>query len=144
MAIAVYEEHYSFKHGLINNVDTKAKCRHLKKLTCKGALRQVFIRVYRLTVTLVFSTQLCELLLLPFSLVQLSPPPPSLCESVYTYTVCKGKGYGVLGLRQISTCRKVPLQVNFFSWRHFALPSMRLIFLWLPVKKKDQSENAAV
>jgi hypothetical protein len=28
------------------NVDTKAKCRHLKKLTCKGTLRQVFIRVY--------------------------------------------------------------------------------------------------
>jgi hypothetical protein len=24
-------------------------------------------------------------------------------------------------LRQINTCRKVPLQVNFFRWRHFAL-----------------------
>jgi len=70
---------------------------------------------------LVFSTQLCELLpLLPFSLVQLSPPsPPFLFESVYTvlYT-CKqgvtwrGGGYGVLGLRQINTCRKVPLLVN--------------------------------
>jgi hypothetical protein len=23
-------------HGLINNIDTKAKCRHLKILTCKG------------------------------------------------------------------------------------------------------------
>jgi hypothetical protein len=47
------------------NVDTKAKCRHLKKLTCKGTLRQVFRRVYRLeiqSVMLVFSTQLCELL----------------------------------------------------------------------------------
>jgi hypothetical protein len=32
-------------HGLINYVDTKAKCRHLKKLTCKGTLRQVFIKV---------------------------------------------------------------------------------------------------
>ncbi len=31
--------------GLINYVDTKAKCRHLKILTCKGTLRQVFIRV---------------------------------------------------------------------------------------------------
>ena len=53
------------KHGLINYIDTKAKCRHLKKLTCKGALRQSFIRVYRLeiqSVMLVFSTQLCELL----------------------------------------------------------------------------------
>ncbi len=27
-----------------------------------------------------------------------------------------GGGYGVLGLRQINTCRKVPLQVNFFRY----------------------------
>jgi hypothetical protein len=49
----------------LNYVDTKAKCRHLKNLTCKWTLRQVFIRVYRLeiqSVILVFSTQLCELL----------------------------------------------------------------------------------
>jgi hypothetical protein len=26
-------------HGLINYIDTKAKCRHLKKLTCKGTSR---------------------------------------------------------------------------------------------------------
>ncbi len=32
-------------HGLINNTDTKAKCCHLNKLTCKGTLQQVFIRV---------------------------------------------------------------------------------------------------
>ena len=52
-------------HGLITYKDTKAKCRHLKKSTCKGILLQVFIRVYRLerqSVMLVFSTQLCELL----------------------------------------------------------------------------------
>ncbi len=52
-------------HGLINYIDTKAKCRHLKKWTCQGTLRQVFIRVCRLeiqSVMLVFSTQLCELL----------------------------------------------------------------------------------
>ncbi len=36
------------RHGLINYKDTKTKCRHLKKFTCKGALRLVFIRVYRL------------------------------------------------------------------------------------------------
>ncbi len=28
-------------HGLINYVDTKAKCPHMKVLTCKGTLRQV-------------------------------------------------------------------------------------------------------
>jgi hypothetical protein len=30
-------------HELINYIDTKAKCRHLNKFTCKGTLRQVFI-----------------------------------------------------------------------------------------------------
>ncbi len=30
-------------HGLTNYIDTKAKCRHLKKFTCKGTLLQVFI-----------------------------------------------------------------------------------------------------
>jgi hypothetical protein len=52
-------------HGLFNYRDTKAKCRHLKKLTFKGTLWQVFLRVYKLdiqSVRLIFSTQLCELL----------------------------------------------------------------------------------
>ncbi len=53
---------YPLHHGLMNYTDTKAKCRHLKKLTCKGTLRQVFIRVYSLeiqSVMLVLSSQLC-------------------------------------------------------------------------------------
>ncbi len=52
-------------HGLINYIDTKSKCRHLKNLAFKGTLRQVFIRVSRFeihSVMFVFSTQLCELL----------------------------------------------------------------------------------
>jgi hypothetical protein len=53
-------------HGLINYIETKAKGCHLKKFTCKGTLRQVFIRVYRLELhfnhILVVLTQLCELL----------------------------------------------------------------------------------
>jgi hypothetical protein len=71
------------------------------------------IRGYRLeiqSVMLVFSTQLCELLSLPFSLVHLSPPPPLPC-------VIKGGGMGIVGgegLRLINTCLKVPLQVNLF------------------------------
>ncbi len=51
--------------GLMNYKDTKAKCRHPKKITCRGTLRQVFIRVFRLeiqSVMLVFSTQHCPLL----------------------------------------------------------------------------------
>ncbi len=38
---------YAHAHGLINYIDTKAKCRYLKKLTCKGTLRQVFVTVSR-------------------------------------------------------------------------------------------------
>ncbi len=68
----------SVHHGLIIYVDAKAKCRHLKKLTCKGTLRQVFITVYKLeiqAVRLVFSTQLCEQLPLSPSLWFNSTPP---------------------------------------------------------------------
>jgi hypothetical protein len=52
-------------YRLINNIDTKPKCRHLKKFTCKETLWQIFIRVYKLdisSVMLVLLTQLCELL----------------------------------------------------------------------------------
>jgi hypothetical protein len=72
-------------HGLNNYIDTKAKCRHLKIMTWKGTLRQVFSRVYRLeikSVMLVFSTQLCELFPSNFLSGSLSPPPPSMCEKV--------------------------------------------------------------
>jgi hypothetical protein len=39
-----------------------------------------------------------------------------LNKYIYMYTVCiRWGGYRVLGLRQINTCRKVPLQVNFLD-----------------------------
>ncbi len=59
------EQGYGLAHGVVNYKDTKRKCRHLKRLTCNGTLRQVFIRDYRLekqSVMLVFSAQLCELM----------------------------------------------------------------------------------
>ncbi len=59
---------------------------------------------------LVFSTQLNELL--PSNLLSGSTLSPLICVYKYTahtHTVCKGGG--VWGLRQINTCRKVPLQV---------------------------------
>jgi hypothetical protein len=46
-------------------IHTKAKCRHLKKLTCKETLRQMFIRVYGLeiqSVTVGIFVPACELL----------------------------------------------------------------------------------
>ncbi len=71
-------EGHTLDHGLINFTGTKTKCRHLKILTCKGTLRQVFIRVYRLeieSVMLVFSTQLRELTS-PSHLLSVSTFPP--------------------------------------------------------------------
>ncbi len=105
---------FAADHGLNNYIKTKAKGSHLKKFTCKGTLRQVFIRVYRLELhfnyMLVFLTQLCELLTLQYSLwFNSSPPHPHPLPCVNKYKVCKR------GLRQINTCRKVPLQVNFLN-----------------------------
>ncbi len=99
----------------------------------------MFIRVYRLeirSVMLVFWPSFVNCC--PFNLLSgstLPPPTPfpvweSLyCIHVHRYTVCKGEE--VWDLAMINTCRKVSLQVNFFRWRHFALPSMSLIFLRL-------------
>ncbi len=99
-----------------NYVDTKAKCCHVKILTCRGTFRQASIRVYRLMIHSVMLVALWTVASLPFSLVQLSPQPPSL-SMLYTriqYRVWRG--YWVLGLGQINTGCKVPLQVNFFRW----------------------------
>ncbi len=53
-----------------------------------------------------------------------------LYTTVYTYTLYKGGGgIGFWASRQINTCRKDLLQAIFFRWRHFAWPSMSLIFL---------------
>ncbi len=89
-----------------------------KKIDFKRDAARVY-RIYRLeiqSVMLVFSTQLCELLHLSSSLGFNSPPFPVWIRILYTRRQCvrgDGEGYGVLGLRQINTCRKVPLQVNF-------------------------------
>jgi hypothetical protein len=65
-------------HGLINYMDTKTKCRHLKKIDLERDFAAgVYIRVYRLAIQsaiLVFSTQLCDLLPLSPSLWFNSPP----------------------------------------------------------------------
>jgi hypothetical protein len=35
----------TYEHELINDIDTKAKCRHLKQPTGKGTLRQELFKV---------------------------------------------------------------------------------------------------
>ncbi len=100
-----------------------------RKMTCEGTLRQVFIRVYRLeiqSVMLVLSTQICELCLSPLLPSSTLPPLPVWISILYPRIQCvRGELWG----SGPNTCRKVPLQVNVFIWRHFALSSMNLIIL---------------
>ncbi len=72
-------------HGLINYIDNKAKCRHLKKLTYKEGLcgrcfQSLYVDWWYRQSCLVFSTLLCELLPLYSSLWFALPPPPPLCQ----------------------------------------------------------------
>jgi hypothetical protein len=65
-------------HGLIYYKETKLKCRHLRKLTCKWTLRQVFVKVYRLemqSVMLVFFSRPRFVIVCPSNLFSDSPPP---------------------------------------------------------------------
>jgi len=95
-------------------------------LTCKGTLRQVFIKVYRLdiqSVMVVFWPSFvfcCPSNLLSGSL----SPFPVWLSVLYTSIQCvRGREvWGPLGLSQINTCRKDPLTGQFFRWQHFALP----------------------
>ncbi len=56
------------------------------------------------------------------------PHFPGWISILYTRIQNVGGVWGS-GLTQINTCPKVTLQVTFFRWQHFALPSMSLIFL---------------
>ncbi len=126
--ITIFILHIAPPYGawLINHIDTKSKCRHLKILNCKGILRQVFIEFiywrYSQSCWYFEDPSLCTVAPLTFSLVQLSPFPCVNKYAVYRYTVYKGGGrYGILGLRQINTFRKVPFQINFFRWHFMSL-----------------------
>ncbi len=114
-----------------------------KKIYLWGSLRQVIIIVYILEIVnflctyihvgilnLALGSVLSCVAPLLFSLVQLFHPTPLPCVNKYTvilYTriqCVRGRGFEVLGLRQINNWRKVPLKVNFFKWPHFTLVSI--------------------
>jgi hypothetical protein len=83
--------------GLIK-LDTKAKCRYVKKLTCKGTLRQVIIRVFRLeiqSVMFVFRPSFMNYRPSnPLSGSTLPPPESKYRSPVYTDSVWHGRGWG--------------------------------------------------
>ncbi len=98
----------------INYKDTKTKCRHLNKLTCKRTLRQVFIRVYKLEIHTFWPSfvNYCHSYLLSGS--PLSPPPPSMCQCTVfnTQTVCDWEGIGGIDcwiLLETIFCRSLTL-----------------------------------
>ncbi len=141
---------YIQTRGLINYIDSKAKCRHLKNWPVKGLCGRCWSEFidWRYSPSCWYFRP-SFLNFCPSNLRSgstLPPSPPSLCEVyciVYTRTQCvRGWEYGVLGLRQLNTCRKVPLQINIFRWRHYALPSMSLIFLrFKPCTALDKSSQ---
>jgi hypothetical protein len=72
-------------------VDTKAKCRHLKRLTCKVTLQQVIMSSQQSCCCFRPSfVNCCPSPLLSGS----TPPPPSLCELVYCIHVYSVWGWG--------------------------------------------------
>jgi hypothetical protein len=85
-------------HGLINYIDTKAKCRHLNKIPVKGLRGRClseFIDWRYSQSCWYFRPGSWTVAPLTFSLVKtlLPLPPPSLCEQVYCMHVYSVSGY---------------------------------------------------
>ncbi len=106
---AVFIQHFSkisllysvqATHRWINYKDPRTKCRHLKKLTWKGTLRQMFIRVWKtgnkVSLVGIFDPALWTIAPLTFSLVTYPRFPSSLCLCTVQYiqTVCGWDGVG--------------------------------------------------
>ncbi len=134
------------RHGIINYVDTKAKkCRHLKKFTRKGRCLSGVTDWRNRQSCWYFRPSFVNCCPFNLSLIQLgmlsSVRDHILQEFNTTLYLTRFRTYKIArptqtkprrggGLRQINTCRKVPLHVNFFRWRHFALVSIKLISPW--------------
>jgi hypothetical protein len=121
--------------GLINYIDNKANVIILKNLPVKGLCVRClseFIDWRHSKSCVLFSTQLCKLLPLSPSVWFSSPPfPPFPVWISILHTRIRG---GIWGSR-LQTDKHLPQSPftgKFVRWRHFALPSMSLIFLcWL-------------
>jgi hypothetical protein len=75
-------DYVCLNHWIMTYAETVTKCRYLKILTCKGTLRQVFIRVYRLEIqTVMLAIGIFDPGLRTVAFGSTLPPHPlSLCE----------------------------------------------------------------
>ncbi len=116
-------------HGLSNYIDfryqSSMQCRHLKILTCKGTLQQVFIRVYWLEIQSVMLSYFrpsfvncCPSNLLSSSVL---PPPFPLWISILHTRIQYERGDMEFGPQTDKHLPQSPLQVNFIRWRNLAL-----------------------
>ncbi len=95
------------RHGIINFVDTKAKCRHLKNFTCKGRCLSGFTDWRNRQSCWYFRPSFVNCC--PFNLLSGSTvPPPSLRQSADIQTV-RGGGGGHWVLLKTIFCRSFTL-----------------------------------
>ncbi len=109
--VALHYVATSEKHWLINYIDIKSKCCHIKKLTCKGSLQQMFIRAYQSHVG-IFDPALWTIAPLTYSLLHLSPPSTLPCvnkNTVYTiqYTCIHVKEWDLSRFENIHRKKKL-------------------------------------
>ncbi len=143
---------------IINFLDTKAKCRHCGRCLSEfiahvGIFDPAFWTVAHVTFSLVQLSPLpltrCQQCSIYRQFVAgrgwglLSPVGANILQEFNTLYLTRFRTYKIArppitktwrggGLRQVTTCRKVSLQVNFFRWRHFALVSVKLISVLAP------------
>jgi hypothetical protein len=105
---AIGAESFIMNHGLINFIDTKAKCRHLNKILCRRCLSEFIDWRYSQSCWY-FRPSFVNWCPSPLLSGSTLPPLPPLCVNkytVYTYAVCKGWGMGFWASDRITPAAK--------------------------------------
>ncbi len=110
----------SYRRKKIRLIEGKAKCRHLKKLICKGTsgryLSEYIDWRYCQSVGIFVKFKPALWTVAPLTFSSTLPPSPFTVRISILYTRIQWWGGGgvVLSFTQINTCRKVFLQVKIF------------------------------
>ncbi len=124
---------------LINYLDTKARCRHLKNWPVKGVCGMClsYIIDWRCRQSSwYFRPSFVNCCPCNFLSGSTFPPTPLPCVNKYTvcihvYSFVRGGGSMGFWASEDKQLPQSPFTGQFFGWRHFALSSMSLIFLRL-------------